>query len=347
MVILLVMAIGSASFITANKFATDSMTEYRMARSEADGFRAHLLARAGFNGGLGALKKIPEEVLYQSGIAFNPPPVPLGGGMIFYKLSPEDGKINLNSLIKLYDNQPNARTQEMVYRLFEQLGLKRDKVFPIIDWIDENSQEMGGGAEIFYYSGLKPARKIKNAPFYTLSELVSVKGFNRKIVYESLKPVDYDKNRSMNFKTEEEKVLVTDRDFVLANNVTAFMPYKDTADERINLNGAPYHVLMSLSDFMTRQAAMRLLRLKLEKGGYIKELRDLENLPEFQLKTAGGFTLYKELAGEGTDVSGGRIKTKGDIYRIIGVGTINNNVVRRVSCLFDLANDQMLYYSED
>lgn len=344
---MLVMGIGTASFLTSNKFASDRMTEFKMAKSESEGFRAQLLARAGFQGGLGALKKIPEEVLYQSGIALDPPPIPLGGGVIYYKLSPEDGKINLNSLIKMYDNQPNARTQEMTTRLFEQLGLKKEMIFPIIDWIDENSQEMGGGAEIYYYSGLKPPRKIKNAPMYSLSELLSVKGFTRKNVYESLKPAGYDTNKSTSFQTEEEKVLLTDKDFILANNVTAYLPFKDTSDERININGAPYHILMSLSDFMTRQASMRLLKLKLEKGGYIKEIKDLEPLPEFQVKTSGGFTLYKELAGEGTDVSGGRIKTKGDIYKIVGVGIINNKVTRRITCLFDLANDQMLFYSED
>ncbi len=345
-IILLVMGIGTSAFITANQYAKDRMMEYKIAKSNAEGFRAFLLARAGMQGALGALKKIPEEALYQSGIAFNPPPVPLGGGTIYYKLSPEDGKFNINYLVKSYDQQPNLKMLEMLHRLYEQLGLQREKLSPIIDWIDENSEETGGGAEIFYYNALKPPRKIKNGPLYSLSELTSVKGYDRKIVYESLKPKDYDKNNSKDFLSEEEKLLLTDNDFVLSNNITAYMPYKDTNDERINVNSAPYHVLMSLSDFMTKQAVMKILRFRLEKGGYIKDFKDLEKFPEFQVKTTAGFTLYNELAGDGSAVSSGKIKTKGEIYRIIGVGTIGKTV-RRVTMLFDLPNDQVLFYSED
>ncbi|WP_244290298.1 general secretion pathway protein GspK [Leptospira bourretii] len=347
MVYLLVMAIGTASLFTASKFFEDAATEYRVARSQADGFRAHMLAKAGFMGAVGALKKIPEEVLYQSGLAMDPPPIPLGGGVIYYTMSPEDGKININSLVKIYDDQPNQRTIEMVTRLFYQFGLKREMIFPILDWIDENHQETGGGAEQYYYNRLSPPRKIKNAPLYSLSELLSVKGFDRSVVYESLKPKDYDKNNSKDFMTEEERALRSDKDYVLSNNITAYLPAGDSYDDRININTAPYFVLISLSDFMTKQAAMKILKLKLQKGGYIKELKDLETEPEFQVKTTGDLTLYKELAGEGTDVSGGRIKTKGEVYKITGVGIIKDKVVRKVSGLFDLTNNQMLYYTED
>lgn len=347
MVILLVMAVGTAAFFTANKFSQDSLIEYRIAVQEADGFRAHALAKAGFLGGIGALKKIPEEILYQSGIAFDPPPIPLGGGVIYYSMSPEDGKININGLVKMYDDQPNERMIEILTRLYTQFGLKRELLYPVIDWIDTNSQEMGGGAEVYYYSKLKVPRKIKNAPMYSLSELLSVKDYSRKMVYESLKPADYDKNFSSDFQTDEERALISEKDFVLANNITAYLPFGDTVDDRININAAPYHVLMSLSDFMTKPAVLKILKLKIKKNGYIKDIKDLENEPEFQAKSMGNLTLYKELVGEGTDVSGGRVKTKGEVYKIIGVGVVKDTVVRRVLGIFDLANDTMLYYTED
>lgn len=347
MVILLVIAVGTAAFFAANKFSQDSLVEYRVAIQDADGFKAHGLAKAGFLGGIGALKKIPEEILYQSGIAFDPPPIPLGGGVIYYSMNPEDGKININSLVKMYDDSPNERMIEILSRLYTQFGIKRELIFPIIDWIDLNSQEMGGGAEVYYYSKLDPPRKIKNAPLYSLSELLSIKGYDRKMVYESLKPDDYNTNFSSDFQTEEERALISDKDFVLANNITAYLPYGDSYDDRININAAPYHVLMSLSDFMTKPAALKILKLKVRKNGYIKEMSDLENEPEFQVRSMGNLTLYKELAGEGTDVSGGRIKTKGEVYKIIGVGIIKGKVIRRVTGIFDLPNDTMLYYTED
>lgn len=347
MVLVLIMALGSASLFSASKFFQDAATEYQIAKTQADGFRAHMLAKAGFMGAVGALKKIPEEVLYQSGLALDPPPIPLGGGVIYYTMSPEDGKINVNSLVKIYDDQPNQRSIEMMSRLFFQFGLKREMIFPILDWIDENHTETGSGAEQYYYSRLKPPRKIKNAPFYSLSELLNVKGFDRATIYESLKPKDFAKNNSRDFLTDEEKALRSDKDYVLSNNITAYLPAGDAYDDRININAAPYFVLMSLSDFMNKRAAIKILRLKLQKGGYIKELKDLENEPEFQIKTSGELTLYKELAGEGTEVSGGRIKTKGEVYRITGVGMIKDKVTRKVTGIFDLTNNQMLYYTED
>lgn len=365
MVIMLIVAIGSASFVTANKYFEEKVMEYRVAKSQADGFRAFLLARAGMQGALGALKKIPEEVLYQSGIAFNPPPVPMSGGIIYYRMSPEDGKININNLVKSHDQSPNLRVQEMMFRLYEQFGIPREKITYAMDWIDENDE---GIAEKTFYQMEKPPRKIKNGPLYTLSELTSVRGYNRKLIYESLKPADYDKNYSKDFLSEEEKILVTDNDFILSNNITAFIPYKDTGDDRININSAPYHVLMSLSDFMTRQAAMRILKYKIEKGGYIKEYKDLEKFAEFQVKTTDGFSLFAELTGEQSSgatqqpqqgstsnaanapqessLYGGRIKSKGEIYRIVGVGSMGK-AVRRVTCIYDLPNDQILLYSED
>lgn len=377
MVLFLVASIGGASFVIANQYVGDRMIDFKIAKANADGFKAFLLARAGLQGGIGALKKVPEEILYQSGIAFNPPPIPMAGGTIYYRISAEDGKFNINNLVKQYDQLPNLKVQEMLTRLFEQLGIKRENIFPIIDWIDENSEEMGGGAEIYYYGNLKPPRKIKNAPMYSLSELTAIKGWDRKFVYESLKNPEKEKNVSKDFLSEEEKLLVTDADYVLSNNITAYLPFKDTGDERININAAPYYVLMSISEFMTRQAVMRILKYKLEKGGYIKEINDLKNFSEFQIKTtssgqpnpmnqgtgtnngknqpqppppggqnAQALTLFDEIAGQGTAVSTGRVKTKGEIYRIIGVGTVGS-ATRRVTCIFDLTNDQILFYSED
>lgn len=301
-VMLLVAGIGFAAIATTLDFAERSIADYKISQGEMAGFRALLLAKAGFQGALAALRKIPEEQLYQSGIGLSPPPVPLGGGMIYYKLQGEDGKINLNSIYNTDTKDINLRNQEMAQRLLERLGMKRELLNPLIDWLDDDNQ---GNSEAAYYEKLIPPRKIKNSYLYSLSELTSVKGFEPKIVYGSQKPPDYDQKYSKDFMTDEEKNLVSDSDFVLANNLTAFVPFQRNYDDRINLNAAPYFVLMSLSDFMTRQAALQIMKLKIKKGGYLKEVKDLDTVPEFQVPSVGGLSLYKELAGEGTDVSGG------------------------------------------
>jgi general secretion pathway protein K len=375
--IMLVSMISAASFTLALFFINERTEEFKIARATADGFKAYLLARAGLQGAIGALKKIPEEVLYQSGIAFNPPPVEfVKGGTTYYRISSEDGKFNLNDLVRAYDGSPNLKMQEMFTRLFEQLGIQRTKIYPIIDWIDENNDEAGGGGEMFYYNNLKPPRKIKNGMMYSLSELASVKDWNSKLIYESLKNPEKEKETSKDFLSEEEKLLISDADYVLSYNITAYVPHKDTGDERINLNAAPYHVLMSLSEYMTRAAAMKILKLKTQKGGYIKELSDLKNEPEFLVKTAAlssksnqpqgqnqtslpnqpakqtvqqqpqSITLYDEIAGDGTAVFAAKVKTQGEIYKIVGVGVVNS-ATRKVTCIFDRTNDQILFYSED
>ena len=42
------------------------MIDFKIAKANADGFKAFLLMRAGLQEDSGALKKVPEEVLYQS-----------------------------------------------------------------------------------------------------------------------------------------------------------------------------------------------------------------------------------------------------------------------------------------
>ncbi len=376
--IMLVSMISASSFTMANFFVSERMEEFKIANSQADGFKAYLLARAGLQGAIGALKKIPEEALYQSGIAFNPPPVEfVKGGTTFYRISSEDGKFNLNDLVKPYDGTPNLKMQEMLTRLFEQLGITRTKIYPIIDWLDENNDEAGGGGEMFYYNNLKPPRKIKNGMMYSLTELALVKDWNSKLIFESLKNPEKEKNNSKDFLSDEEKLLITDADFLLSYNLTAYVPHKDTGDERINLNAAPYHVLMSLSEYMTRAATMKILKLKTQKGGYIKELSDLKTEPEFMIKTAAlssstsktaqnqpsqqgqqiqpakqaapvqaqSITLYDEIAGDGA-LFAAKVKTGGEIYKIVGVGLVNS-ATRKVTCIFDRPNDQILFYSED
>lgn len=355
---LLVGGIGVAALTTTLDFAERSMAEYKISQGEMSGFKASLLAKAGFQGALAALRKIPEEQLYQSGIGLNPPPVPMGGGWIYYKIQGEDGKININSIFNADTKELNLRNQEMAGRLLERLGMKKDLFNPVVDWLDDDSQ---GNFEISYYEKLTPPRKIKNGYMYSLSELTSVKGFDPKIVYGSQKPPDYEQKYSKDFMSDEEKSLIGESDFVLANNLTAFVPFQRNYDDRINLNAAPYFVLMSLSDFMNRQSVLQIMKMKIKKGGYLKEIKDLETIPEFQVPSVGGLSLYKELAGEGTDVSGGRIKTKGEIFRISAVGEVERNynskkssdvmkgpkIVRRITGIFDLTNNLMLYYRED
>jgi len=363
MVVLLVISLGSIAQMISIKFFSDSQDQFAAADVMAKGFRARQQAMGGFQAGLTALKKIPEEFLYKSGIALNPPDIVLSPDckpkcFISYRIYPEDGRLNLNNLVHSFDDQPNNQYKGIFQRFFKQYNINPDFINGIVDWIDENDTVDGNGAEAPYYAALNPPRKIKNYRMFSLSEICSIKGIEYKMIYESRAPDKWLENqKALSFQTEEEKNLIKPEDWIPANNLTAFVPFGERIEDKININAARYHVLMSLSESMTREAVMALYKLRKQKGWYLKDIGELRNLPEFQKQTPLQVTLYEELAGTGGQVSG-IIKTEGEIYRIIGVGSItpppDNNggpsagaVVRRIMGLYDKNNNRLIYYSED
>ncbi len=273
---------------------------------------------------------------------------------VSYRLQPEDGKINLNYLVRSVDDEPGEQYRAMVDRLFGQYGIPLDLTDSLIDWIDQNDYTEGNGAEQRYYSTLVPPRKIKNFPLFSLSEVGMVKGASHELLYGSKAPEGWkEEQEDLKFQTEDEKNLITEDDWIPANNLTAYYTDPDVPDDRININTARYHVLMSLSDAMSREAVLALMKMKRQNGYYIKNLNILETLPEFQVPTSLGVTLYEELTGGGGKT--GKIKTEGRIYRIVGVGSIlpasdnstKKPVVRKVTALYDKALKRVIYYSEE
>ena len=61
-----------------------------------------------------------------------------------------------------------------------------DLAAAVKDWIDEDFEPSQQGAEDDYYQGLEVAYRTPNAPIAHVSELRTIKGFNRK-VYDSIK----------------------------------------------------------------------------------------------------------------------------------------------------------------
>ena len=369
-VLLSVFMIGVSSLLVSAQFLEDVTDHYLAVRASADGFRSRELALAGFQASIAALKTIPEEFLYQKGIILksgNQPDIELARHclnddesdcyyfMVGFRLQPEDGKLNLNNLVR-YDDQPNESYREIIKRLLNHFKLSGENADAVVDWIDENDYTEAAGAEDDYYNGLEPPRKIKNFRMFSLSELAQIKGFDHETVYSSLAPEDWEEQQEeLSFQTDDEKNLIQPEDFILANNVTAFMPFTEAAEDKVNINAARYFTVLSLSDAMTREAVMALFKLRRQNQGYIKNISELRDLPEFQVP--GGIpdvTLYQELAGTGGDVSG-MIKTEGEYYRVVGVGTIirqsdnsdqDTRAVRLVWGIWDKSNRRLIYYSE-
>ncbi len=357
-IILLVFAMGSASLVVALKLWNDIQEEYAISRTTTEGYRAYLLALSGFQAGLSAIQTIPEEFLFQTGLALNPPDIEVGEDCkpkcyIRYSIQPEDGKLNLNYLVRKIDDKPDETYRNIFLRLFTIFKIPLDNVDTLIDWIDQNENQEGNGAEKNYYESLIPPLKIKNYYLFSLPEVLFIKGFTPDMIYYSRAPEGWEeRQKELAFLTEEEKNLITKDDWILANHITAYVP-SDADSMKININAARYHVLMSLSDSMTQRAVLEIFKLRNQEGGYIKDLRMLENLPSLQVQTPSGVTLYEELVGKGGSFTG-MLKTEGEIYRITGIGTIipsngnmNQAVIRKVWALYDKRLRKILFYQED
>ncbi len=359
LVLLLVLIMGITGNTIVLKFISDANDQYSAALVTAYGYRAHLLSLSGFQAGMTALKTIPEEYLFTTGMVQSPPDLMMDncepGCYITYRIQPEDGKFNLNNLVRLVDDEPNAQNRAIAERLFSYYNIPLDTVDSLIDWVDENDFKEGRGAESIYYNGLKPPRKIKNYQLFSLSEASLVKGMERDMLFASRAPAGWEEQKKeLKFETEDEKNMITMDDWVPANNLTAYYIKSGENDERININAARYHLLMSLSDAMTDRAVKAIFKLRRENNGYMKDLKSLKDLPEFQVTTPAGISLYDELVGAGGQATG-LVKKETSIYRITGVGTVlsrnpdpkKGSIVRQVTAIYDKKNKRILYYFAD
>lgn len=108
------------------------------------------------------------------------------GGMVAGSIEDLQGRFNLNNLVR--DKQQSAVDIERFRRLLRQLGLDEELVYPVVDWIDENEDvTIPGGAEDFEYLGRDLPYRTPNSKMASVSELLLIKGFDRKI-YDELKP---------------------------------------------------------------------------------------------------------------------------------------------------------------
>ena len=114
----------------------------------------------------------------------------LGSGNFEYTITDEDSKLNINSH-SLKDGRKIANTAsiETLKILFENAGIDNTEVDTIVDslvdWRDENEEHHLNGAEEDYYQSLEEPYSCKDGPFYTIEELLLVKGMKPEILYGS------------------------------------------------------------------------------------------------------------------------------------------------------------------
>ena len=105
------------------------------------------------------------------------PPMPVENGSLTGHIEDQQGKFNLNNLLK--DGKVNLAQLERFRRLLSILALPPALADSLADWIDADSEpQPRGGAEDAHYLALQPPYLAANRPLTDLGELALVAGFD-------------------------------------------------------------------------------------------------------------------------------------------------------------------------
>lgn len=149
---------------------------------------------------------------------------PLGGGEFEVEIVTEQARWSVNHL----------KEEESWEPLLDYIGVPSD-LWPVLidsylDWTDADSDpRVDGGESADYYETLDPPYRARNGDLDTVDELLLIKGFSRALLYGGALEVG-----------AEDPVMIEHGG--LANLLTVY------GDKRININAAPYHVLLTLRD---------------------------------------------------------------------------------------------------
>ncbi|MEA1970470.1 MAG: type II secretion system minor pseudopilin GspK [Thermodesulfobacteriota bacterium] len=182
-----------------------------------------------------------------------------GSGALFdtghFKLHIEDesGRIPINKLVD--DTQYNDKIKDLLIRFLSlpEFDLDEQQVRDIVDavkdWIDEDDETTGFGAEDIYYEGLEDPYACKNAPLDCIEELLMVKGITENLYYG----------------TEETPGV--------ANYVTLY------GEGAININTAPDLILKTLSDEITDEMVSDMNEFRRNEENKLSEPAWYKNIP--------------------------------------------------------------------
>ena len=235
-------------------FSDTSQLDATHARNFRDGARAFFLARAGVEHGMVLLEEDDNDFdTLQEEWAQDPQALELGDGRIEIRIQDEERKFNIN-LLALGAGEGAGARGEMIKRLFDQLGVGETFLPYLIDWIDDDQEEMPPGSEGAYYDALPHPYPVKNAPIEALSDLAAVAAAGEAIF---------------------EKFGVAGTQPGPRVDENQYLTVYSTGE--VNINTAGTDVLMSLSSAITEGVAQEIVSYR-EARPFEKET-DLRDLP--------------------------------------------------------------------
>ncbi len=186
--VILIISILVAAALELNR---SSLSDIYQAANTGDGLKLTYIAKSGFYGAVALLNDSKNEyetlrddwahaevLSAQSKSLFT-------NGNFMVRIEDEKGKIPLNKLVT--GSVVNADIKEVLLRLLGQPEFDLDErkaaeiVDAIIDWMDDNEEVTGMGAESSYYSSLPDPYTAKNAPLDCIEELLMVKGITNEL----------------------------------------------------------------------------------------------------------------------------------------------------------------------
>lgn len=283
------------------------------------------------------------------------PAIPIMDGAVKFEFEDENSKINLSILAN--DLVEKTPYYGMLQRFLLDMGLPLDLADTLIDWVDPDDFRSPYGAESSgYYLTLNPPYSTKNEEMDSIGELHLVKGFSPEIIYgmgggnygieknivednTGTIKIPLDKLIAMtgeieasepdsSFKESVEKKFGREKNRRLDKYLRVHGNRDDFTSEvnRININTAPFRVLMALSASITEANVEDIIRRR-------------------QLQPFKAVSEINSFLGEDHNL-GNLLTVKSQIFKITVTASLENGFSRHI-IYFDRVNKKILAYTKE
>lgn len=264
--------------------------------------------------------------------------IPLENGTLSIEINDAQAKINLCAITNKYVKK--SPYYSITNNFFNSMNLDQNYVDSIVDWIDPDDDPSSyGGEDYDYYSTLPYKYYCKNGPLDSIDELLLIKNFTPKIYYglyesdfieEHIQKVNSNKIIK-SYNSEDDSMIDNETIGIevsnsLQNYFRVFGNNEDYLNEtnKINVNTASYRVLSALTDDITDDIVVEIIRLRQEKP--IKNLNELKNLIT------------------DSSVRNNLLTVRSYIYEIKIISNVNG-YMRTINAVYNRASKRYYYFS--
>jgi general secretion pathway protein K len=255
MIVILIISILVAAALELNR---SSRADVYSAANLSDGLKLTYIAKSGFYGAAALLinagnayETLRDDWAHAELLSARSKEL-FTNGYFTVRIEDEQGKIPLNKLVT--GSTVNADIKDVLLRLLREpeFGLQERRaseiVDAIIDWVDDNEEITGMGAESSYYASLSKPYAAKNKALDCIEELLMVKGITNEL-----------------FAGTKEKP-------ALAQFVTIY------GTGAININTAPKMVLRALSPDISVELADKMDNFRRNKSNNLSSVDWYKNV---------------------------------------------------------------------